>query len=104
MANKNKKMTDWIRKDTHPIHPVTQQPDQVPEQAVEQEMEWEVAPDMDKNWRRMMAKSKKEEYQRVHGVKMMVSDIVTDIANRVEAVAVVGNILELQGPKRRWPA
>ena len=49
MASKNKRMTDWIRMDTHPIHPVALQPDHVLEQAVEQEMEWEVAPDMDKN-------------------------------------------------------
>jgi hypothetical protein len=43
------------------IHTVTKQVDQETEQTVETEMDWEVSPDVDDTWRRLVAKSKSEE-------------------------------------------
>ena len=83
----SKKMTACIQKDANPMPTVPKLSVQAPELAVEQEIEWEVAPDVDRNWRRMVAKSKAEECHRLmHGVKKMVSEIVMDMADRVEAM------------------
>ena len=54
-ARSNKKMTDQIRKDDRPIHPVTKQVDQETEQTVETEIEWEVSPDVNDTRRRLVS-------------------------------------------------
>jgi hypothetical protein len=59
IASKNTKMTDWIRKGIKPVQPV--QHVQEPDNGVEADMDWEVAPDVDRPWRRMIAQSKTAE-------------------------------------------
>ena len=55
LASKNTKMTDWVRKGAKPVQPI-----QEPDLCVELNMDWEVAPDMDRTWRKMVAKSRTE--------------------------------------------
>ena len=56
LASKNTKMTDWMGKRAKPLQPVQEQ-----NMAMELEMDWEVARDVDRAWRKMLAKSKTDE-------------------------------------------
>jgi hypothetical protein len=93
---KNTKMTAWVRKGVKQVQPV--QPVQEPVNGVD--MDWEVAPDVDKPWRLLVAQIKTAEYRRVLEVKKMVygwvSDMVdmVDMVDSIESVSVIGNILE----------
>ena len=57
-------------------------------------MDWDVAQDVNRNWRRMVAKSRTEEYHRLLEVKRMVSEMVTDVVDSIEAVSVASDIIE----------
>ena len=57
-------------------------------------MDWEVALDVDRTWRRMVAKSRTDEYRRLLEVKKMVSEMVINVVDSIEAVSVVNNIME----------
>ena len=89
LASKNTKMTDWIGKDAKHVQPVQEQ-----NLAMELDMDLEVAPDVDRAWRKMLAKSKTDEYRRLQGFKKMVSELVTDMVNSSEAESVGNNIME----------
>ena len=67
---------------------------QEPDNGVEADMDWEVAPDVDRPWRRMIAQSKTAEYRRLLEVKQMVSGMVISMVDSIESVSVVNNILE----------
>ena len=57
-------------------------------------MEWEVTPDVDRPWRIILAKSKKDEYHRLQRVKVMVTEMVMDMVNGCEPASVVAGIIE----------
>ena len=58
------------------------------------DMDWEVAPDVEKPWRKMVAQSKTAEYKRVLEVKKMVSRLVVDMVDSIESVSVINSIME----------
>jgi hypothetical protein len=66
LAVKNAKMTAWVRKGVKQVQPV--QPVQEPDNG--DDMDWEVAPDVDKPWRLLVAQSKTAEYCRVLEVRV----------------------------------
>ena len=90
LAAKNTKMTAWVSKSVKKIEPV--QPVQESEDEVD--MDWEVAPDVDKPWRKMVAQSKTAEYRRLLEVKRMVSGMIEDVVDSIESVSVINSIME----------
>ena len=53
-----------------------------------------MTPDVDRPWRIMLAKSKKDEYHRLQKVKVMVTEMVMDMVNGCEPASVVAGIIE----------
>ena len=89
IASNNTKVTGWISKRVVQVQPV-----QELDMDTELGMEWEVTPDVDRSWRIMLAKSKKDEYHRLQGVKVMVTEMVMDMVNGCESASVSDGILE----------
>ena len=58
------------------------------------DMDWEVAPDVDKPWRKMVAQSKTAEYKRFLEVKKRVSGMVVDMVDSTESVSVISSVME----------
>ena len=83
-------MTAWVSQSVKKVEPV--QPVQEPDNGVD--MDWEVAPDVDKPWRKMVAQSKTAEYRRLLEVKRMVSGMVVDMVDGIESVSVINSIME----------
>ena len=57
-------------------------------------MDWDVAQDVNRNWRRMVGKSRTEDCRRLLEVKRMGSEMVTDVVDSIEAVSVASDIVE----------